>query len=469
MDVPYLYQLQGASYEKLKATKFRVAVVDPDDSGLTAAEVANLTGAQGKLLYAYTSIGEAEDYRDYWNDDWSTKKPDFVLGENPDWDGNYRVEFWDPAWQAIVYDRIDDLLAKGYNGAYLDIVDGYTVDEVIAAYPGSEEELRQAMIDFVVGISEHAKAVNPDFAIIPQNAVGLVGLSDDGPEGGPNTAYLDAIDGMGVEDLWFDDNRVSDWTQGDLDFIALAQAAGKFVLATSYPTHDAKQASFVSKALAAGLIPFIADRELTGVIDNANSRTDAALQDLDVNTPWPATDISVGLYGSRRADRLEGGAGDDWLDGRRGADELFGKGGDDRLIGGRGNDDLRGGGGHDDLRGGMGQDDLRGGYGHDDLRGGAGHDDLRGGNGNDNLNGGRGDDALTGGAGADVFILSGSGGWDVIRDFDTGSDEIRARGLELADAFEDGNSLVLGFGSGTFAELKGLGLENLGDIWFDFG
>ncbi|PJI84348.1 uncharacterized protein (TIGR01370 family) [Yoonia maricola] len=286
MTMPLLYQLQNADYASLSAGDFRVAVIDPDDSELTAEQVSDLQTSQDKLLYAYTSIGEAETYRDYWEDSWTTNPPDYVLGENAEWEGNFRVEFWDTDWQAIIYERIDDLLAKGYDGAYLDIVDGYTVDEVIAAYPGTDEELRQEMIDFVIGISEYAKAQDPDFAIIPQNAVGLLGMTEDGPDSGANTAYLEAIDGLGVEDLWYNDDEVSDWTQGDLDYIALAQAAEKFVLATSYPTQDAYQEAFIANAIDEGLIPFAAERELDGTIDAVNEGIEAAMEGGDFNAPW---------------------------------------------------------------------------------------------------------------------------------------------------------------------------------------
>ncbi|MEP3294901.1 MAG: MJ1477/TM1410 family putative glycoside hydrolase [Pseudoruegeria sp.] len=269
-SIPLLYQLQNASFTSLSNTDFQVAVVDPDDSSLSAEQVDTLQSTQGKKLYAYTSIGEAEDYRDYWQDSWSTQQPDFLLSENSDWAGNFRVEFWDSDWQQVIFQRVDDVLAQGYDGVYLDIVDGYAVDEVIAAYPGTEAELRQEMIDFVINISDYAKSKNPDFAIIPQNAVGLLGVSEEGPDSGSNTAYLNAIDGLGVEDLWFDDDKTSDWTEGDLGYIKLAQDAGKFVLATSYPTEQANQEAFLSDALSNGLIPFVADRELTGVIDADN-------------------------------------------------------------------------------------------------------------------------------------------------------------------------------------------------------
>ena len=304
MTIPLLYQLQNADYASLTDGGFRVAVVDPDDSALTATQIDDLQTAQDKLLYAYTSIGEAESYRDYWDDSWTTQPPDYVLGENTQWEGNFRVEFWDPEWQQIIFDRVDDVLAKGYDGIYLDIVDGYTVDEVIAAYPGTDAALRQEMIDFVIGISEYAKAQNPDFAVIPQNAVGLLALNEADPDSGPNTAYLEAIDGLGVEDLWFNGDAVSDWTQGDLDYIALAQAAGKFVLATSYPTVQANQEAFIADAIENGLIPFVTDRELTGVIDDVNAMIEAAMEGREFNAPWnaetvdpvPTSDLAVDQF-----------------------------------------------------------------------------------------------------------------------------------------------------------------------------
>lgn len=65
--------------------------------------------------------------------------------------------------------------------------------------------------------------------------------------------------------------------------------------------------------------------------------------------------------GSRRADRLDGGAGND---------VLLGKAGDDSLRGGTGADVLEGGSGDDHLDAGPGRDVLLGGAGDDTLRAG---------------------------------------------------------------------------------------------------
>ena len=60
---------------------------------------------------------------------------------------------------------------------------------------------RQAMRELVEGVSAYAKAMNPSFLIIPQNGQEL--MTDDGtPTGAPIAPYIDAIEGIGREDLF---------------------------------------------------------------------------------------------------------------------------------------------------------------------------------------------------------------------------------------------------------------------------
>ena len=68
----------------------------------------------GRKALAYLSIGEAEDYRDYWQPQWNqrnadgkTAAPAWLGAENPDWRGNFCVNYWDPEWQAIILKQAD--------------------------------------------------------------------------------------------------------------------------------------------------------------------------------------------------------------------------------------------------------------------------------------------------------------------------------------------------------------------------
>lgn len=82
-----------------------------------------------RVLISYMSIGEAEDYRYYWQDDWTSGNPDWIVEENPRWKGNYKVKYWEEGWKAYIYGSQESYLQKiiniGFDGVYLDIIDGF--------------------------------------------------------------------------------------------------------------------------------------------------------------------------------------------------------------------------------------------------------------------------------------------------------------------------------------------------------
>lgn len=105
---------------------------------LTSSQVAALKRKRNgskRLVIAYMSIGEAEIYRYYWRHEWLSKPPVWLKGENPDWPGNYLVEYWHPEWQSIICGNDQSYLRKildsGFDGIYLDIVDAYERFEVV--------------------------------------------------------------------------------------------------------------------------------------------------------------------------------------------------------------------------------------------------------------------------------------------------------------------------------------------------
>lgn len=119
----------------LSATNYDVLIIDADfneEGSFTKEDIDQLkvkaNGAK-RLVIAYLSIGEAEDYRDYWQEEWYTTPPDWMVEENRNWAGNYNVEYWNEDWQDIVlYSEnsvTNRILQAGFDGVYLDIVDGY--------------------------------------------------------------------------------------------------------------------------------------------------------------------------------------------------------------------------------------------------------------------------------------------------------------------------------------------------------
>jgi cysteinyl-tRNA synthetase, unknown class len=182
---------------KIAASPFDLVVIDseefPDDSRtgrpLTPAETAKMKvkpDGSRRLVIAYFSVGESENYRSYWRPEWDKKKPAWVGKESKEWKQNYYINYWEPVWQDIVLKFADQVIASGFDGFYIDRADAY--------YNFGDTKLaRDRMEAFVLRLTKHIRAKKPDAAILVQNAEELL----DRP------AYVDAIDGIAKEDLLY--------------------------------------------------------------------------------------------------------------------------------------------------------------------------------------------------------------------------------------------------------------------------
>ena len=223
----WVYQLQSYTNDSLNeigSTGFDLAVIDYSADGAAAtewtpAEIAALKDSPGgpKKVVAYLSIGEAENYRYYWQPWWVPGNPDWIVEPNPDWPGAFRVKYWVTDWQNIVYGAsssyLDKILAQGFDGIYLDTITSYQ-----KAYAAGHE---QDMVDFVINIANYARAhstVGNDLAVFPQNAEELRVHSE----------YLAAVNGIGKEETYFiaTDVPTSDtdrtYTEENLDYFKTA-------------------------------------------------------------------------------------------------------------------------------------------------------------------------------------------------------------------------------------------------------
>src|SRR6478609_2587115 len=75
-------------------------------------------------------------------------------------------------------------------------------NSVAPVSPDSKFDYKQKMRDFVIGISKYSKAINPNFAVIPQNGIELVSYTGTS-SGRPYPEYLNAIDANGQEGLFY--------------------------------------------------------------------------------------------------------------------------------------------------------------------------------------------------------------------------------------------------------------------------
>lgn len=268
----FLYQLQDLDLTTVGDTAYDLVVMDYSADGseateFTAAQIAALKHSPGgdKIVLAYMSIGEAEDYRFYWQDSWKRGAPAWLDTLDPDWPGNYKVHYWDPDWQAIIFNYTDRLLDAGFDGAYLDIIDAY---EYYAEQ--GRTTAAQEMADFVAAIRAHARARDPDFYIFPQNSPELV-------EKVP--AYLDLVDGIGQEDIYYGYNGDDVMTPPDVtveleNYLDMFKNAGKLVLTVDYASTAARVDDAYAKSQAHGYVPFVAVRDLDRLTINPGHEPD---------------------------------------------------------------------------------------------------------------------------------------------------------------------------------------------------
>ena len=222
-------------------------------------EIAAMKKSDGnRRIVAYLSIGEAEDYRPYWKKEWKEKRPSFLVSENHEWKGNFRVRYWRKDWQAIIFSYLEIIINQGFDGVYLDIVDGYEFFEKgkdNCLNPETKQTYRQDMKSFVTDIVKRAKQYSSKFMVIQQNAQALFEDSD----------YMALLDGIGAEDVFTNGKRPQKEREINktVAYLKKAQAKGLTVVLVDYPK-DAKLQQFVrTQAAKCGLDVLITYRELT--------------------------------------------------------------------------------------------------------------------------------------------------------------------------------------------------------------
>ena len=238
----------------------------------TKQNVAQIrAGKPNRRVLAYLSIGEAEDYRPYWKRAWDADKdgkpdksaPAFLDKENPDWKGNYKVRYWQDTWQRIILKALDEIIAQGFDGVYLDIVDGFEYfenDPQSQRYvenrvnPETKRTFRADMILWIQGIAAHARKSKPNFLVIPQNGAQLLEAGD----------YREIIDGIGVEDLFTDGNQFQskNHTEYSLSFLNKLKPLRKPIFVIEYGTQAKVRQRSITKAKANNLICLLTDRQL---------------------------------------------------------------------------------------------------------------------------------------------------------------------------------------------------------------
>jgi cysteinyl-tRNA synthetase, unknown class len=263
------YQLQKLDVPHAAASPFDLLVIDYSHDGsqdqvVTADEMAQLKrkpDGSRRLVLAYVSVGEAEDYRFYWNDAWKGQKPAWLLPENKEWKGNFPVCFWEPGWQQVVCGSpnayLDRVQALGFDGVYLDKCDVFEdMKERLPKVAATRPNLERDMVQFITGISRYLKSHDPGFLIVMQNAEVLLEHKD----------LVQAIDGVAKESLLFGLNgpekvNAPDEVEFATNLLQKARAAGKAVLAVEYLNNAAKIQQAADTLKGSGIVLYVAPKD----------------------------------------------------------------------------------------------------------------------------------------------------------------------------------------------------------------
>jgi len=254
----WLYQLQDGNIDNISNAGFDFAVIDYSSNGkesgeYTAQQLQSLADAS-VLGVAYISIGEAENYRFYWRPEWvltestnafSDSAPAWLGRTDPDWQDNYKVRYWHADWRDnYLKPYLDKILAQGFCGVYLDIVDAFEYwgdaanygagkETVLPGDPINEQaDAARHMIELVRWIASYCRAhsaVGEAFLVIPQNGVRILDYDIDG-------AYMTTVSGIGVEDVWYDETnrKTTESINERLPLLRRFVANDKLVLAVDY-------------------------------------------------------------------------------------------------------------------------------------------------------------------------------------------------------------------------------------------
>jgi cysteinyl-tRNA synthetase, unknown class len=265
------YQLQRLDVTALAASPFDLIVIDhaPDrvesvELTFRPSDLATLKmkpDGRRRLVLGYVSIGEAERYRFYWNENWSTssERPSWLGAMNPQWVGNYPVEFWNGEWQKLIYGQsdsyVDRVLASGFDGIYLDRADVY---EQFKDRPNAQAE----MAGFIQRLTDHARTIKPDALVVLQNAEELV----------RNKEIRTRIDAVAKESLYFNPDSVTvaspDDNRGSIKDLKLAQKSGRKILLVEYLGDPGLAKNVRRQAQREGFIVHFAERTLSSLNDH---------------------------------------------------------------------------------------------------------------------------------------------------------------------------------------------------------
>jgi cysteinyl-tRNA synthetase len=255
-----------------------------------------------KIVVAYIDIGQAEEFRTYWQPGWGVGNPSWIAGEDPDgWEGNFPVAYWDDEYREIwlgAGGMLEEIVDAGLDGVYLDWVEAYSDEQVLKLAAADGVDPVQEMIWWVGDIADFGRDSKPGFIVIAQNAAELA----------EHDEYVAIINAIAQEQVWFDGGADNDppgdcplpRTDEDVDsdayrdslspackrqfddfpestlhvssqeylyYLLLAQEKGVPIFTVDYALEPENVGWIFDAARSLGFVPFVGSRALDGFVE----------------------------------------------------------------------------------------------------------------------------------------------------------------------------------------------------------
>ena len=197
----------------------------PDNKELlfSRQDIARISHNGARPVLAYVNLAEIEAYRDYWR---VVRPP----GSDPrqemvrSWVGprtersEQLARYWDPAWETILRNRVDRLMALGFDGVFLDDALHYYTFATQTGLDWSGVDRQNvpddapahalAMMHLITALATQVRSRSCDAIVIVNNAV-FIGrdAGSTAPAQAAFQRYREAIDGVLVETVFGSPSR----------------------------------------------------------------------------------------------------------------------------------------------------------------------------------------------------------------------------------------------------------------------
>lgn len=207
---------------------------------------------EGQRVLAYLSLGEVHKSRAYFD---RLDRAGALAGANPHWPGAVRVDPRSPIWRELVVEELlPAILAKGYDGVFLDTLDVAAHLESQGGHAGAVAAMRAMLLAMHARHPEALIVANGGLALLPEAAPALAGLAVE-------SVFTD----YRFEPALYRWREAADARRREETFQAISEQHGLRIFVIEYAEEPGMRREARRRAAEAGFVPFVSDIGLTTI------------------------------------------------------------------------------------------------------------------------------------------------------------------------------------------------------------